>query len=712
MILSFSWLMSGSGSVSAHIRFVHPRYARSLYLRYTVHERAFVFQVDYFYFCVHVFTSQPPKVLHKNTKRFWDYYLKKNPTMKAIPVDERKKIAGLYRKLREAARTKSSADCAREEFTSRMGRDSTEPPLTAHEVAEMVKVVVKRSKLRAHHRSLVNQDLKCLQDYTALKDNTALSIAEVPSEIIGPLSVNFIGACEGAAADAEEELHTFDKEITTHLAVYNAQPDAYLNMELGYYTANSGVSHALCVVGQPLSKVTRGRLVTSLEAQNVLRLVYLHDCGLRDEELRLMLPTLAGMQHLRVLCLPGNLLSHITVARLSAELEKAHAFPSLQVLDISGNGIPHSEAKHMQKEVSERFARRNKTFKTDPWLSRELQRSQEPRVLCLDGGAARCIVEVQILIELEKRSGKPLDDVFDLVVGSGFGALIAVGIRLKKNLTEILDLLLLICQEVFSTQDYTLPWVFEAGYRKARSTAFGNWYPGTLLHHYIAEFTAKAAMKDVVKPLQIVASRHIDYTTSCSIKSLEGREVCFRSYATSVILPYGVYSADLDLATVCCASCSTPGYFAAVEVPGVGMCVDGGVSHANPSLLVLTELLQQTPVQSIVLVSVGSGIAAGPTAASYSSLYEALSQHAGDPTAPSFASPQKPHSCLNALEAMKVLRYFRYDPAPARPLLFDYSTMPHDECKTETLQLAITATKDWMESEEFSGFDELVEMLK
>src|SRR4028119_1606200 len=55
------------------------------------------------------------------------------------------------------------------------------------------------------------------------------------------------------------------------------------------------------------------------------------------------------------------------------------------------------------------------------------------RILSLDGGGLRGIISVIVLKEMERRSGKRITDLFDMVAGTSTGGLIACGITVSDN---------------------------------------------------------------------------------------------------------------------------------------------------------------------------------------------------------------------------------------------------------------------------------------
>jgi predicted acylesterase/phospholipase RssA len=73
-----------------------------------------------------------------------------------------------------------------------------------------------------------------------------------------------------------------------------------------------------------------------------------------------------------------------------------------------------------------------------------------PRVLSLDGGGVRGIVQIRILEQIEKMTGYKIHQLFDLVVGSGIGGLVALLVALTKHsVSYYTDLFLEYPQRIF-----------------------------------------------------------------------------------------------------------------------------------------------------------------------------------------------------------------------------------------------------------------------
>ena len=50
------------------------------------------------------------------------------------------------------------------------------------------------------------------------------------------------------------------------------------------------------------------------------------------------------------------------------------------------------------------------------------------KVLAIDGGGVRGIIPAMVLAEIEKQTGKPIAELFDLVVGTSTGGILALGL--------------------------------------------------------------------------------------------------------------------------------------------------------------------------------------------------------------------------------------------------------------------------------------------
>jgi patatin-like phospholipase/acyl hydrolase len=50
------------------------------------------------------------------------------------------------------------------------------------------------------------------------------------------------------------------------------------------------------------------------------------------------------------------------------------------------------------------------------------------RVLCLDGGGVRGLIQIEVLRQLELRTGAKVTEIFDWIVGTSTGGILALGL--------------------------------------------------------------------------------------------------------------------------------------------------------------------------------------------------------------------------------------------------------------------------------------------
>lgn len=91
-----------------------------------------------------------------------------------------------------------------------------------------------------------------------------------------------------------------------------------------------------------------------------------------------------------------------------------------------------------------------------PWIINVKPAHAGTRMLCLDGGGIRGVVQLAVLRELENILGPelPLQLFFDLIVGSNTGGIIAIGLGVKKwSVQATLDKFKDLCKEGFAPRE-------------------------------------------------------------------------------------------------------------------------------------------------------------------------------------------------------------------------------------------------------------------
>ncbi|KAI2635875.1 FabD/lysophospholipase-like protein [Hypomontagnella submonticulosa] len=93
-----------------------------------------------------------------------------------------------------------------------------------------------------------------------------------------------------------------------------------------------------------------------------------------------------------------------------------------------------------------------------PWVITTKPRHAGTRVLCLDGGGIRGVIQLQVLAELEKVLGPdlPIQLFFDLIVGTNTGGIIGIGLGVKKwTVNATMEKFKDLCREAFVPREMT-----------------------------------------------------------------------------------------------------------------------------------------------------------------------------------------------------------------------------------------------------------------
>ena len=55
------------------------------------------------------------------------------------------------------------------------------------------------------------------------------------------------------------------------------------------------------------------------------------------------------------------------------------------------------------------------------------------RILCLDGGGMKGLIQIEVLMQIEKYTGKNITELFDWIVGTSTGGIVALGLVYGKE---------------------------------------------------------------------------------------------------------------------------------------------------------------------------------------------------------------------------------------------------------------------------------------
>jgi predicted acylesterase/phospholipase RssA len=218
------------------------------------------------------------------------------------------------------------------------------------------------------------------------------------------------------------------------------------------------------------------------------------------------------------------------------------------------------------------------------------------RVLAIDGGGIRGILPAMVLADLERRTNRPIIDLFDLIVGTSTGGLVALALscpdaegKPRHTARDIVRLYDVEGKRVFS----------RSVWHKIRSVgalAEGK-YPSAgiegVLQDYFGECRLKDALADVVVPAYEIERRIPFFFKTANAKA--------KSYY------------DYPMKKVIRAATAAPTYFEPTQLQIDGpndyyALVDGALFAYNPGMCAYVEALNRYPDHdSVIMVSLGTG---------------------------------------------------------------------------------------------------------
>ncbi len=227
------------------------------------------------------------------------------------------------------------------------------------------------------------------------------------------------------------------------------------------------------------------------------------------------------------------------------------------------------------------------------------------KILSLDGGGLRGIVPVLILEEIEKRSGKRIIDLFDLISGTSTGGLIACGVTVSDDginpvytLQEIEDIYTQRGKDIFPRKTVAGKIINSVtSLKQPRFSEAG-------LDKVLTEFFGTRRMTSCLKPILVTSF------------DLYNNEALFFKSRHAISRP----GRNALLKDVCRATSAAPTYLPAYKFNfdnKTRVCVDGGVYINNPSVASLVEVtkyhkakpyeMESVTLNNIQMLSLGTG---------------------------------------------------------------------------------------------------------
>lgn len=221
------------------------------------------------------------------------------------------------------------------------------------------------------------------------------------------------------------------------------------------------------------------------------------------------------------------------------------------------------------------------------------------RVLSIDGGGVRGLVPALILADIERLSGRPIFQQFDLIVGTSTGSILALGLTRPSNAdaqlpaytaNDLVQLYRNLGQEIFPSSFAVL-----RNIRRIFRPKFSPQSVEAVYEKYFEDVRLHEALTNVAVPAYDIEN---------------SRRIWFRSYDSS--------HGELLMREVVRGATAAPTYFPpaqfavdrSVASSGHVALVDGALFANNPALdayVMAQKLLSSQDDKSLLLLSIGTG---------------------------------------------------------------------------------------------------------
>ena len=223
------------------------------------------------------------------------------------------------------------------------------------------------------------------------------------------------------------------------------------------------------------------------------------------------------------------------------------------------------------------------------------------KILSIDGGGIRGIIPATILADIERRTGKPIAELFDLIAGTSSGGIIALGLTKPKSG----DQPQYSAQDIVGLFEEDGPKIFyQSLWRKINNlgSLLDEKYPSANIERVLSRYFDSKYLAEAVTPL-LISSYEIERRNPLFFKSAKAAKDKKRNFLMK------------DVAR---ATSAAPTYFEPEKIPTEDLSeyyalIDGGVIANNPAMCAFVEAKTMWPDEKdFLLVSLGTGDATEP----------------------------------------------------------------------------------------------------
>jgi uncharacterized protein len=207
------------------------------------------------------------------------------------------------------------------------------------------------------------------------------------------------------------------------------------------------------------------------------------------------------------------------------------------------------------------------------------------RVLAIDGGGIRGLIPALVLTELERRAGRRVFEMFDLIAGTSTGGILACALCAPDPLPA---------SELVALYEDEGPNIFSRSLFQRIKSADGlldEKYDDAALDRALERFLGNKRLAEA-RPNLIVPAYDTALPGPYFFKTTKAQ-------ATPE-------TDDFPLSLVARAPSAAPTYFEPLDA-GERALVDGGVFAVNPAMCAFAEVLKEVDAREVVLLSLGTG---------------------------------------------------------------------------------------------------------
>jgi len=221
------------------------------------------------------------------------------------------------------------------------------------------------------------------------------------------------------------------------------------------------------------------------------------------------------------------------------------------------------------------------------------------RILAIDGGGIKGLIALAYLVEIERRTGKPISALFDVVAGTSTGSLVATGLLTpdkegnpKYTASQVRDLYRVIGPNFLATPLWHQLLTLDG--------LLGPMFLASNLEESLSRiFAPTDIFSNLLKP-----------TVVPTFNLSEKKILLLRSWTIGNTPMFGIRTDNLLSAAV-----ATPAFFPPVLLKAFHgedfLLADGAVAEDNPSVMAVWEAMTLYPNRSYTLVSLGTGVSTG-----------------------------------------------------------------------------------------------------